>query len=67
LDEIKNDEDTTITGYKTWWLGAEHMGEGPFRWLVYQGKGGRLLAASASFDLPDIHKATLVVDVELVR
>jgi hypothetical protein len=67
LDEVKSDVEGAVTGYKTWWVGGEHMGEGPFRWLVYRSKGGRLLAASESFDLPSVNKATLVVGVPLTR
>jgi hypothetical protein len=67
LDEVRSDEDGAVTGYKTWWVGGEHMGEGPFRWLVYQGKGGWLLATSESFDLPSVDKTTLVVEVPLTR
>ena len=25
-------------GYKSWWVGQEHFGEGPFRWIVYEKK-----------------------------
>ncbi|MBN1812276.1 MAG: hypothetical protein JXA14_10605 [Anaerolineae bacterium] len=67
LDEVKSSESGAVTGYKTWWVGGEHMGEGPFRWLVYHGKGGWLLATSEPFDLPSINKASLVVEVSLVR
>jgi hypothetical protein len=67
LDEVKSCKNGVVTGYKTWWVGGEHMGEGPFRWLVYHGKGGRLLATSESFDLPSINKATLVVEMPLTR
>ncbi len=38
---------------KTWWLGPNLFGEGPFRWLVYRDDRARLLATSASFYLPD--------------
>jgi hypothetical protein len=67
LDEVKSSEDGAVTGYKTWWVGGEHMGEGPFRWLVYRSKGGQVLATSESFDLPGVDKATLVVEVLLTR
>jgi hypothetical protein len=67
LDEVRCSENGDVTGYKTWWVGGEHMGKGPFRWLVYQGKGSRLLATSESFDLPSINKAMLVVEVSLTR
>jgi hypothetical protein len=67
LDEVKISDSGDVTGYKTWWVGGEHMGKGPFRWRVYQGEGGYLLATSESFDLPSIDKATLLVKVPLTR
>jgi hypothetical protein len=67
LDEVKNRENGAVTGYKTWWVGGEHMGEGPFRWLAYHSKGGRLSATSEPFDLPSINKTTLVVEMALAR
>lgn len=35
-----------------WYVGPEHLGTGPFRWLVYQEQGGNLLGVSQPFDLP---------------
>lgn len=35
-----------------WYVGPEHLGSGPFRWLVYQQPGGRLLGVSQPFHLP---------------
>jgi hypothetical protein len=35
-----------------WYVGAEHLQEGPFRWLVYADQTGPLLATSRPFDLP---------------
>jgi hypothetical protein len=65
LDEVQVGQDGTVTGYKTWWLGEENMGKGPFRWQVYRGKGSKLLATSEPFDLPNINKATLEIKVAL--
>ncbi|MBN1977911.1 MAG: hypothetical protein JW918_10955 [Anaerolineae bacterium] len=67
LDEVKVGDSGDVTGYKTWWVGGEHMGKGPFRWQVYRGEGGRLLASSDTFDLPSINRATLSVKVPLTR
>ncbi len=50
-------------GSQMWWVGREHFGEGPFRWLVYAGKDGALLETSASFTLPTRDLEMLVVPV----
>ncbi len=39
----------------TWWVSPEHFGDGPFRWMVYRGSDGEVLATSESFDLPAGH------------
>jgi hypothetical protein len=67
LDEVKSHENGAVTGYKTWYVGKDHMGEEAFRWLIYRGKGSLLLATSESFDLPSVNKATLVVEMPLTR
>jgi hypothetical protein len=35
-----------------WWVAPSDLGQGPFRWLVYAGRGGALLTVSETFDLP---------------
>ena len=60
LDEIVNGE-----GGKTWWVARTDLGKGPFRWLVYDRAGGKLLAASQSFNLPSVSGQTVKVQVEL--
>jgi hypothetical protein len=56
LDKVASGE-----GNKTWWVGRADLGYGPFRWLVYEQLDGRLLATSASFNLPQAPgQATLV-------
>jgi len=45
--------DTPVVGYKVWWVPKSLLGQGPFRWLVYTGAQGTLLARSAPFDLPE--------------
>ncbi len=37
-------------GRKTWWVSEAHLGEGPFRWLVY-GENG-VIASSVPFTMP---------------
>ena len=39
-------------GYQQWGIFQAEFGKGPFRWAIYQGAGGKLLAASAPFNLP---------------
>ena len=48
-----------------WYVGEEHLGDGPFRWLVYESQGGDLLAVSQSFDLPSRGGEVLRVEVSL--
>ena len=48
-----------------WYVGEEHLGTGPFRWLVYESQGGALLASSAPFDLPARGGEVLHVKVSL--
>lgn len=51
---------------KVWWLAADLFGKGPFRWLVYQGQGGKLLAQSEPFYLPFSAGEKVKVEVSLV-
>ena len=65
LDRVEAEDGSDVVGYKTWWVGEDDLGKGPFRWLVYQSEGGRLLATSEPFDLPGSGGATVVVEVSL--
>jgi hypothetical protein len=49
-----------------WWVAPRDLGKGPFRWLVYQSRGGLLLATSQPFALPRFNGATVRIDVALV-
>ena len=49
----------------TWWVSPEHFGDGPFRWMVYRGIDGEMLAASDSFDLPSGHGHLVRVAVRI--
>lgn len=44
-----------------WYVGADHLGTGPFRWLVYASEQGDLLGMSAPFALPAGHGEVLRV------
>ena len=65
LDEVEIGTEGTVTGFKTWWLGGENLGQGPVRWRIYQGQGGPLLATSDPFHLPSASKTTLEVKLML--
>ncbi len=52
-------------GLVRWYVGEELLGAGPFRWLVYERKGGDLLAASDPFYLPERSDQTVEVEVSL--
>lgn len=47
---------------KTWWVGEEHLGAGPFRWMVH---GDNFTELSDDFFLPDHASEKLVVIVTL--
>ncbi|MBN1814562.1 MAG: hypothetical protein JXA14_22170 [Anaerolineae bacterium] len=65
FDMVKVDEDGEVMGQKTWWVGASDLGKGPFRWQVYRGKGGMLVATSEPFDLPDATGLGVTIEVVL--
>jgi hypothetical protein len=48
-----------------WWVAKPDLGKGPFRWLVYQNRNGKLLATSESFYLPRYSGAVTRVNVTL--
>lgn len=37
---------------KRWWVAPDVFGTGPYRWMIYDGPNGVLLAESATFDMP---------------
>ena len=63
LDGVVIGEGEKVVGKKMWWVAGSDLGKGPFRWLVTQGKGGNLLATSASFDLPGVAGQSAMVEV----
>ncbi len=48
-----------------WYVGHEHLGSGPFRWLLYDAPDGDLLATSETFTLPEYPRQTVEVEVSL--
>jgi hypothetical protein len=63
LDDVTIGEDGQVVGHKTWWVSKVHLGEGPFRWLVYQ--KSKRLALSETFHLPGSIGGTEFVQVVL--
>jgi hypothetical protein len=51
----------------TWYVAPEHFDAGPFRWVVYRGADGEVLATSESFNLPGGHGQVVRVRVLLGR
>jgi len=67
LDEVNNDKDKGMyEGEKVWWAAKADFDKGPFRWVVYRGRGGKLLAQSESFYLPHFTGETVRVEVLIV-
>ena len=54
-------------GSQVWWVGRDHFGAGPFRWLVYDGMGGTLLETSDPFTLPTQDLQVVIVPVPAVE
>lgn len=46
---------------KVWWVAEKDFGAGPFRWALYRGQRGRLLAAGKPFYLPRAANQTVTV------
>jgi hypothetical protein len=65
LDGLTSGDDQTLVGQKVWWVLSSNLGTGPFRWVVYDGKGGRPLVISEAFNLPKRAGQTMTVDVSL--
>jgi hypothetical protein len=63
LDEVSQEDG--VTGRKTWWVGKPNLGRTPFRWRVYQSRGGLLLATSETFSLPASTHETVRVEIAL--
>jgi hypothetical protein len=56
-----------VVGTKTWWVGQDDLGKGPFRWLAYESAGGPLLGASDPFDLPATANGAVLVEMTLAH
>ena len=65
LDGVAVGTDGEITGQKAWWVAKEDLGRGTYRWLVYDGEGGDLLATSDPFNPPDASGRPVTVELPL--
>ena len=52
-------------GWVTWWLARDLFGRGPFRWVVYEERGGPVMVVSEPFDLPGSADQVVTVEVSL--
>ncbi len=64
LDTIQQEVDGWV-GQKELWVAKDDLGTGPFRWKVYQGEDGPVLATSPEFYLPLETGNVVSVDLEL--
>jgi hypothetical protein len=67
LDGVEVGEKGDVSGEKTWWVYEPNLGQGPFRWSVYEGRGGHLIVVSDAFDLPERVDQRSTIEVSLVR
>ena len=63
--DVEGWRDALAGGYQQWALFPPEYGRGPFRWAIYEGAGGKLLAASAPFDLPSMNMTRVTVSVAM--
>jgi len=63
--DVKGWQGTLESGRKTWWVAQRDFGKGPFRWAVYAGQGGKLLATSEAFYLPDSAEAIERIELSI--
>lgn len=52
-------------GWATWWLANDLLGRGPFRWVVYERRGGPVMVVSESFHLPAFRGRIVTVEISL--
>jgi hypothetical protein len=59
------DERVDSEARKAWGVSPNDLGKGPFRWTIYRGPAGKLLAHTQSFYLPHATGQTTTVSVTL--
>jgi len=50
---------------KTWWASDDLLGRGPFRWLVYDSREGRVIGQSEPFKMPTSAGQNAVVTISV--
>jgi len=64
FDELSyNNDGNVYEGKKTWWVAKADFDRGPYRWVVYHGRGGELIAQSEPFYLPHSTGESVKVEV----
>jgi hypothetical protein len=64
LDKVYLD-DGKVMGAKMWWLYDSLLGAGPFRWAVFAGRTGKVMAKTDPFYLPTSEVQKLTVELQL--
>ena len=52
---------------KTWWVAEADWGKGPFRWVLYDQRGGQSLGRSEAFYLPANHRQVVEITLTAKR
>jgi len=53
------------SGFQSWGVCPPELGRGPFRWVLTDGAGGKIVGESALFNLPAQPRETLAVQVSV--
>lgn len=61
MDNIAQ-QDGHWVSLREWWVDSKDLGDGPFRWLIYDHQGGAVLATSETFMLPPAGGQTMVIN-----
>jgi hypothetical protein len=48
---------------KVWWVAPKDFDTGPFRWVIYEKRDGKVWGTSPSFDLPATAGQQVVVEI----
>ncbi len=64
MDNIAQ-QDGHWVSLREWWVDGKDLGDGPFRWLIYDHQDGAVLATSETFMLPSAGGQTMVIDQTL--
>ncbi len=64
MDNIAQQDDHWVS-LREWWVDARDLGKGPFRWVIYDHQGGKVLVTSESFMLPAGGGQTMIINQTL--